>query len=69
MVCICAEGHDGHSEVQTAAPSEGLLEGIMRRQVLQVASRLLCVYQAPAFSVQLVYTHPHVLLLRQAKPL
>lgn len=33
-----AEGNDGHREVQTAAPTEGLLEGIMRRQVLQVAS-------------------------------
>ncbi len=47
MVCVSAEGHDGHPEVQTAAPSEGLLEGIMRRQVLQVASHMLCAFQAP----------------------
>ncbi|BDA42770.1 hypothetical protein COCOBI_03-6630 [Coccomyxa sp. Obi] len=55
---VVREGRDGHPEVQTAAPSEGLLEGIMRRQVLQACKELglTTVIRAPLLHERALWT-------------
>ncbi|KAK9909953.1 hypothetical protein WJX75_009988 [Coccomyxa subellipsoidea] len=55
---VVREGNDGYREVQTAAPTEGLLEGIMRWQVLQACKEvgLRVVTCAPLLKERVLWT-------------